>query len=150
MPVPDIDLFIKVFARIETDPKSWNQEKWRTNTQCGTSMCFAGHAADISGGRWTNDFGWTQSHLYATFEEIEQGIAIEEFVNERIEHIIFVSERARRILGITEYEASYLFESTNSLSTLYKDASKILGIPVSALKTLVQNYITDNRMTNAK
>lgn len=41
----NIELLDKVLDHIEKNPESWNQSAWR----CGTTYCFAGHAALLSG-----------------------------------------------------------------------------------------------------
>lgn len=41
----NIELLDKVLDHIEKNPESWNQRAWR----CGTTYCFAGHAALLSG-----------------------------------------------------------------------------------------------------
>lgn len=43
--MPNIELLDKVLKHIEDHPETWNQKDWR----CGTSYCFAGHAAVLSG-----------------------------------------------------------------------------------------------------
>lgn len=41
----NIELLDRVLDHIEKNPESWNQAMWR----CGTTYCFAGHAALLSG-----------------------------------------------------------------------------------------------------
>jgi hypothetical protein len=43
--MPNIELLDLTLWHIENNPETWNQGEWR----CGTSYCFAGHAALLSG-----------------------------------------------------------------------------------------------------
>jgi len=42
------DLLKRTLQHIETHPNEWDQERWVTKTDCGTSYCFAGWALMLS------------------------------------------------------------------------------------------------------
>lgn len=45
----NVPLLRKTIEHITEHPTEWNQESWGVQTPCGTSHCFAGHAATLSG-----------------------------------------------------------------------------------------------------
>lgn len=47
MPLINVPLLKKTLKFIVENPKSWNQASWQS--QCGTTCCFAGHAALLDG-----------------------------------------------------------------------------------------------------
>ena len=55
------ELFEKIAAQIEETPDRWNQSHWATDSECGTVMCVAGWAAELTCGLieiespWGND-----------------------------------------------------------------------------------------------
>lgn len=46
---PNAELAYKVLDHIDTDPKSWAQSMWYTETTCGTKACFAGWTVLLAG-----------------------------------------------------------------------------------------------------
>lgn len=68
--MPNMELLDKVLGHIKANPETWNQADYR----CGTTYCFAGHAALMSGWKPVGpdkDLAWR----VAGFESAEQGIA---------------------------------------------------------------------------
>src|SRR4051812_40565249 len=47
------ELLQRTIDYIEAHPEEWDQTEWR----CGTSMCFAGHAAILAGCEWRDETG---------------------------------------------------------------------------------------------
>ena len=91
-----------------------NDARWK-EVECGTTLCVAGHAANLSGyhpgaekktnrttGEPYYELNWT--YVFATPDAALEGNNV--WVNE-------ASEVAKRLLGITDREASWLFSSTN-------------------------------------
>ena len=91
-----------------------SDSRWK-EVECGTTLCVAGHAANLSGyhpgaekktdrntGEEYYELNWT--YVFDTPLAASQGNNTEE--NE-------ASEIAQRLLGITDREASWLFSSTN-------------------------------------
>lgn len=91
-------LLCETMKYIETHPEKWVQWSYR----CGTSMCFAGWAAVLAGGKWSNPVGECDTRMK------RQGAWPEEEVE----------ERAMRVLGLTEEEAAILFDGSNSKTDL--------------------------------
>ena len=91
-----------------------NDSRWK-EVECGTALCVAGHAANLSGyhpgalkktdhntGEEYYELNWT--YVFATPDAALEGNNI--YVNE-------ASHVAKNLLGITEREAGWLFSSTN-------------------------------------
>lgn len=54
-PVPNVELLKRVRKHIDRHPDKWDQYTYRDVYECGTVMCFAGWAVQLSGGRWIDD-----------------------------------------------------------------------------------------------
>ena len=91
-----------------------NDARWK-EVECGTALCVAGHAANLSGyhpgaekktnyrtGEEYYELNWT--YVFDTPLAASQGNNIE--VNE-------VSQVAKKLLGVSDNEANWLFSSTN-------------------------------------
>jgi hypothetical protein len=101
-------LLQQVLAKIEADPKSWNQSYWF----CGTAACFAGHVCILSGDK-------------PVFEEFEDENG--DWVEDDRSAVISVAgggdrkdadDRAQELLGLTHDQALSLFSSENTLDDL--------------------------------
>ena len=108
------DDMTKMHAIVEGALPKENDSRWK-EVECGTALCVAGHAANLGGyypgaeKRTNHDTGeeyyelnWT--YVFDTPEAALQGNNT--YVNE-------TSAVAKRLLGITEREADWLFSSTN-------------------------------------
>lgn len=107
-------LLLDVLAKIEADPKSWDQGYWF----CGTAACFAGHACLLSGDK----------PIFEE-EENEDGDIV---VDDRAEYVDvagvseYVSDRAGALLGISEAQADVLFDASNSLEDLQRFVGQLV------------------------
>lgn len=102
---PNVLLLRQVLEQIETHPETWDQGVYR----CGTSMCFAGWAAELSGGTW---IGQSELLVAAADEESSShwgrdGIAV-----------VSPEVRAGRVLGLDGDQADDLFDAANSLESI--------------------------------
>lgn len=103
-------LLKQTLAHIEANPLTWEQTSFR----CGTGMCFAGWAAQLSGCTWlTND----PDDMYGDFVIAEPD---DEQVSDEVDgkQVIGVRFRAARVLGIDLDRAEELFEAHNELDDL--------------------------------
>lgn len=115
-PKPNVELLRKTLKYIEDHPEEWRQESWH----CGTKACFAGHAALLAGGTWAHEHGMCMlardddphDHVWQTYD----GTAL-----------VDVDDRAIRVLGVTEEQASRLFWYANSLDALRTEVVAIVG-----------------------
>jgi hypothetical protein len=106
----NVALLKKTLARIEAEPEHWNQSWWR----CGTSYCFGGWAAVLAG---------------AKFRRPDENMSIElipKYAWEKNRPYVVMHDRAQYILGLTNYEASELFFSGNSLADLKRIVRKLI------------------------
>lgn len=95
---------------IKTHPEQWNQKTWH----CGTTACFAGHAAILAGCRW----GHLESSAVILTEALETLVPswrIEDFGSYRVTS---AAAAATVALGLTESQANALFASYNTLESL--------------------------------
>ncbi len=75
--MPNIELLNKVLKHIEDNPGTWDQRVWR----CGTSYCFAGHAAVLSGWKPKGE----ETELYWRLNGFESEEKALEFYAEHVE-----------------------------------------------------------------
>ncbi|MEU9837017.1 hypothetical protein AB0D67_36235 [Streptosporangium sp. NPDC048047] len=109
-PTLNVAALERVYAHIVANPEEWNQRYWH----CGTSMCFAGHTVAMYGtANWSapGDPGCDTFVALSTDDEDDL------FIDEG-ERVIYVADRARHILGITEDEAAVLFHQNNTLADI--------------------------------
>lgn len=112
MTTPNVPLLKQTLDYVETHPEEWTQRFYR----CGTGMCFAGWAAVLDGGTWYD------AELKGPW--IEDMVArpddpdLDVFLMRDGARTVDVECRARRILGLTEDEASELFDGDNTLDDL--------------------------------
>jgi hypothetical protein len=104
MPERNVELLEKTMQHILDHPEEHDQKYWFTQTECGTAACFAGWACLLSG--YEVDRTQTMGSGHDRFEYV-----VSESGN-------FAGHRARDILGLTETEASILFDSYNSREAL--------------------------------
>jgi hypothetical protein len=117
LPTPNVALLDEVLAYITANPSVWDQRMWR----CGTTACFAGHAALRTGATWAHPEDKNETDLLATAEDIAAGISFRE--GER--DLVDVEECAKRALGISWREADELFSGGNTLGDLYDRVREI-------------------------
>lgn len=99
------------FAR----PSEWNQATWR----CGTGMCFAGHAAAMTGRLFSDpEDNGIQSDVLISDGRIGVAFASEVVQYPRGTVLYDIPEFARRQLGLTQDQADLLFESDNTLTDI--------------------------------
>lgn len=138
------ELLERVLRYIELHPEEWDQDNWR----CGTSFCFAGHTALLSGWKPTqtepSEIGWRS----LDYESLEAAVAAtmskfswlapeerqerqEARLRGLVEPVLNYSDSVRKDgrqtsiciaaeeeLGLSEADAGLLFSSTNSLDDL--------------------------------
>lgn len=105
--MPNVKLLNRTLKQVEKHPETWDQTMWR----CKTGMCFAGWAAQLSGGGWA--FGPKSAYsdqLLANGSDHPS-----EIHRIRGKDCVTAASRARRLLGITQYESSQLFSAGNEL-----------------------------------
>lgn len=119
-PIPNVALLDKVMERIAAEPEGWDQDSWGdivlgpnqtvydTDIEpCGTTHCFAGHAAEIAGIAHLKAY----KERYTDVDGKPQAFWATQWVDDKGEPIIDVSiqEEARKALGLTWEEADRIF-----------------------------------------
>ena len=120
---PNIELLETTYSFIEQNPKHWNQGAWR----CKSGMCFAGWAAELTGGKWLVDvdvhkndpdaFYAVEDYLVTVDEDGDLGVRTLSVGNEWVKGT-HVQDRARRVLRLGWEDAEDLFEGTNDLASI--------------------------------
>lgn len=123
---PNVQLLITTLEQIKRHPEDHDQENWR----CGTSSCFAGHAAILAGAQWAtgpdahsaqlppgairldpdDDTDMQAQHVYS-----DDVTWIAPDGTRMYQH---VSAYARRVLGFSLIDTGYLFMASNSIEDL--------------------------------
>lgn len=123
LPMPNLPALRKSYewvmeqSELPPEKRSWKQTLWRqvktkvhwanqygrSETECGTAMCFAGHALDVAGVVWRD-----KDDAFTVPENLKDVLPTGEYASS-------VSYTARRYLGLTEHEAGALFEGNNKV-----------------------------------
>lgn len=131
----NIELLDITMGFIEANPDKWDQSSWR----CGTSFCFAGHAALLDGAMLDSPESETlywKTTGYASREAYEEdlkywnGTAFNPEVTDRLvenrsdvitlsdDEKTTISEYAQKALGLSNHTAGVLFSGDNTLKEL--------------------------------
>jgi hypothetical protein len=102
------------------DGVTWYQAYYRQVRDCGTTLCLAGIVCEMTGGRWANDIAM-EEFLYADPADAEYTI------NYGIYTVVAAANRARRLLGLTLVESSYLFEEYDGADELRKRVKRVIN-----------------------
>lgn len=91
---------------IQANPDKHDQADWVEVNRCGTTMCFAGHAAALSGAEVPKDNkAWRLN---------PDGSLVERDENGRRTGGILIEDYARELLGMNYDEASFIFYCTEN------------------------------------
>lgn len=113
MPEKNIKLLNLTMDFIKTTPVKHDQSTWVS--PCGSTMCFAGHAAVLDGAQFNEKL----------FKEIgDWRIDTETKKHTRSWESISVSSYARKALGLDWDEADYLFEGGRTVEELEEAVRK--------------------------
>jgi hypothetical protein len=96
------ELAYETLDYIIANPEQWEQKEWI----CGTSMCFAGHAAVLAGWKPERETGWASKQDHSP---------------------LTIGTAAACELGIHNYQSEVLFNPCNSLSDLITVVEKMFG-----------------------
>jgi hypothetical protein len=118
---PNVALLRLTLKHIEMAPCTWDQEHWRRKAECGTVMCFAGWACTLAGGHWYTpaDENW-RSVLRAEDADEEANL-----IPLSGGPVVEADARARRVLGLHDWQAKVLFRHTNTLPDLHRIVDEI-------------------------
>lgn len=117
-------LLTKTLDFVEANPGLWDQGTFR----CGTTGCFAWHAALLAGAKPFPD----SSFAYVIAEDDDDP---REIVNSRAWHrkhrydVVHVAQRAERVLGLSTSQAIRLFYVSNTLDDLRDAVIRLIADP---------------------
>ncbi len=103
----NVELAEEVLSYIHDHPEEHDQNQWGERTACGTSMCFAGHAALLAFG--AENIAWTR---YVNDPDAEAAF---------IRHVkvfgthMSVGDAAQKALGLEDWQRTELFLNAMSL-----------------------------------
>lgn len=140
MSKPNVELLRRTLDYIKTHPNEWDQDRWVTKTDCGTSYCFAGWALALSG---------LTIHAEQFDEPAVEVGPLNKALPEEYRYSpgpwphISVRHAAERLLGLSEsylradddelYSAAdVLFHPDNSLDDLREYVAELCGDAVEA------------------
>jgi hypothetical protein len=113
------ELLIQTLEHIDANRREWGQLNWRT--------CFAAHACLLAGGRWAIPEA-TRPELAMLLKPARgdrRNVVTVEVDGCEVRGTP-VSVRARRVLGLTDGQASRLFRASNDLHTLFFLVSELV------------------------
>jgi hypothetical protein len=114
----NVQLLRDTLAHIEAHPETWDQATYR----CGSSMCFAGWAAELDGCVWaTSGLEYSDDNEFVKARESDP--ESETFAN----GTIHVHDRAQAALGLTGDQAEYLFGGGNEIGHLRHIVAELIG-----------------------
>jgi hypothetical protein len=101
----NLELLKTTWNFIKNNPEKHRQSDFINHTQCGTQMCFAGHAAVISGAEFPrDDSSWFLTEDGKLGEQDAYGVR----------KGIYIEEYARNVLGMTYEESQFIFYYTSN------------------------------------
>lgn len=103
----NVELLRKTMDHIRENSHLWNQRNWYNANPCGTTMCFAGHAAVLAGfpqPPHDNGKAWIHNGKH-------------------------VCTYAKEVLGISHLQANRLFQGRNDLQDLENLVEHIIAYP---------------------
>lgn len=110
--MPNMEMIDKILDHIEAHPETWNQKSWAQKVDCGTAFCVAGHAVAMTYPK--------AQFLFDQYWKTADVVELEPDGEER-----HVSELAREILDLNEYQGDALFDEANTLSDLRAKAERL-------------------------
>jgi hypothetical protein len=113
------ELLLTTLEHIDANRSQWDQGDWRT--------CFAAHACLLAGGRWAIPEA-TRPELAMLLKPARgdrRNVVTVEVDGCEVRGTP-VSVRARRVLGLTDGQASRLFRASNDLHTLFFLVSELV------------------------
>lgn len=112
------DLALDVWEQIKATPDKWNQNSWRRFDDCGTTMCFAGWAVQLSGMEFLS-----ANNTYADLViDPENGRRLSEWEASGYGGVPVstVSVVAQNLLDLTDGQRAVLFGAENDLEEIRK------------------------------
>lgn len=103
----NLELLKATWEFIKKNPSKHQQSDFINNTQCGTTMCFAGHAAVLSGAEFPTDpqdSSWFLTPEGKLTEKNEWGQR----------DGIYIEQYAMDVLGMSYDEAQFIFYHTSN------------------------------------
>lgn len=138
---PNVPLLNAVIEHIEANPNDWYQGDWRTlrtflrddqgipvplpAADCGTAMCFAGWAAQLSGAEYAYPAGDGELHDDVIVSDGTDSVEAAHIVRTD-EGLVHVQDYATRALGIDEGQSNRLFHGANTLADLKRHVARII------------------------
>lgn len=127
------ELLDRVMEHIKSNKELWNQNVWAElnvngfsgdelramlledpdNPACGTAMCFAGHACNMSG--WRPLF--VAENIYTGYHGQPEGTVVELCANKQGDKAL-INDKAQELLGLDGYTVERLFAAGNTLARL--------------------------------
>lgn len=111
----NVPLLRKTLEHIETNPQEWEQKVWH----CGTSGCFAWHAAMLDGAEPVTSYP-DSSYVLATEDDPPSDLS-------SYEGVVHVAVRAARVLGLGDQDRSRLFHYTHTLDDLRRIVAELIA-----------------------
>lgn len=105
---PNVELLERTLEYVIAHPDEHDQNTWRSVLSCGTTMCFAGHAATLAGGSWVT----IEDHWYGLIPEADDEY---QWAYHGVPYVL-VRKRAQRVLGLTDEQANALFLRADDLA----------------------------------
>jgi len=131
--VKNIQLLKDTMDWIKAHPEQHQQSLWGNYSEeaCSTTMCFAGHAAVLSGGTFDKKI-FLREEEWNVDENTGRHVVSEYYEDDDEDHwddelkpgIIHVAEFAAEKLGLNEEEKSYLFAGHRTLEQLEEFVEK--------------------------
>jgi hypothetical protein len=121
---------VETYVQIFRNPQTFNQGSWRSASRCNTTFCFAGHVANNAGGKWLGgpESDVSSSLLYDPAVDTNPVEIEADYFGTPIKvEIVSASNRAKDLLGLSEYDAYSLFSGANSLDKIRSLITEYFG-----------------------
>lgn len=131
----NVGLLESTLDEIRMNRDEHDQALWGMKTECGTTMCFAGHAVTLAGA----ELVWA-GHSHEVFNTSLLHNPVRRFVSDFADQCIFPGEAesenvysaATRLLDLTEMEAIRLFLSAKTFDDVERTVKDIINAEQAA------------------
>lgn len=105
----DIERLEATLAWAKANPKQHDQDTWGSQTPCGTTMCFAGAAVNMS-----DEYEMVWRHAWGASGELK----VDSCIRKKTGHRYHIPDAAARLLKLNSEEKSALFYEADTVEDL--------------------------------
>ncbi len=137
------ELLKQTLQRIKTVPMEYNQGHWvkvEEANVCGTTMCFAGHAAILAGAEVPDPKKHVVADWYVAKDDSNSYLNWRQAEAKDCQEYETVSQFAQRALGLNWDEQDYLFDADRTVEEIEEAVQSVLTYDIMDLPDTDEDY----------